>query len=114
MERIPEEHKRTIRRLVSRNKAVARASCAIPHVPRDWLKKGSEEDLPYCGCFLGTYAWMQECSRGSEISIWQDVPETVAMHTGISVDALRNFGYWCTTYLTDELAVEYTSELLNA
>lgn len=108
---IPEEHKRTIRRLVKRNKAVAQATCDIPHLPERWLRQGSKDELPYCGCFIGTYAWMQECARGKEILSW-DVTRLVADHTGISEDSIEAFGIWCTTKPKDRLAVEYTRELL--
>lgn len=109
---IPEKHKRTIRRLVSRNKAVAQATCDIPHIPGAWLRKGNEDEPPYCGCFVGTYAWMQECAKGKEILAWDDMPRIVADHTGISEDSIQNLGTWCITKTKDRLAVEYTRELL--
>lgn len=114
--KIPEEHKRTIRRLVSRNKAVAQATCDIPHIPVLYLREGRDEDgeLPLCGCFVGTYAWMQQCSLGKGITsrTWWDIPKLVADHIGISEASVDNFGAWCNTRSKDRLAVNYALEVL--
>lgn len=113
---IPEEHKRTIRRLVNRNKAVAQATCDVPHMaPGFYLREGREgsNELPYCGCFVGVYAWMQQCSLGKEVNIdGSCMTQVVADHTGISENAIDAFGRWCVTREKDRLAVEYTIELL--
>ena len=65
---IPEEHKVTIRALVEADPEVAQATCDIPHIdPSTYLVEGSPyrgNVLPYCGCFVGVYAWMQECKAG--------------------------------------------------
>ena len=111
---IPEEHKRTIRRMVSRNKAVAQATCDIPHTPALYLREGKENELPLCGCFVGTYAWMQQCALGKEIfsHSWWNIPEIVAKHTGISESSIDGFGAWCSTISRDRLAVKYALEVL--
>jgi len=113
--RIPEEHKQTIKKLVEADPEVAQATCDIPHLnPRIWLEK-SEKDLPYCGCFIGVYAWMQQCKKKTEIGILYESPKyTVADHTGISLRSLSLFGYWCETPARDHAAVEYARELLDA
>ena len=111
---IPEEHKATIRAVVEADPEVAQAMCDIPHLePESYLVEGDDWDaLPYCGCFVGVYAWMQECKRGHDAPM-DRVAGIVADRVGIPFDAVANFAGWCTSPEKDELAVQYARSLLE-
>ena len=115
METIPEEHKATIRALIEADPEVAQATCDIPHLnPRAWLNEGEGDVLPYCGCFVGVYAWMQQCKRGNtDWILGIEAPNTVAWRTNIPQHKISGFGVWCNTIAKDRAAVVYARGLLN-
>jgi len=110
---IPEEHKRTIEALVEADPEVAQATCDIPHLtPQSYLYHRSDNDpLPYCGCFVGVYGWMQECKRGNEPPTY--APSAISRITDISERAISIFAIWCQTDPRDEEAVCYARGLLE-
>ena len=111
---IPEEHKATIRGLVEADPEVAQATCDIPHLkPGVWLEAGWPGDaLPYCGCFVGVYAWMQQCKAGNDRGLLYGAAlPTVSNQTG--VPGVGKFGGWCNTVARDRLAVDYARSLLE-
>ena len=114
---IPEEHKVTIRALVEADPEVAQATCDIPHIdPSTYLVEGSPyrgNVLPYCGCFVGVYAWMQECKAGRTTPTHGETSFAVADHTPIPHNDVADFAGWCITPARDELAVEYARSLLE-
>ena len=112
---IPKQHKATIRALVEADPEVAQATCDIPHIdPSMYLVEGSSyrNVLPYCGCFVGVYAWMQECKAERKIPTYGEVPFAVSDHTPISCRDISEFGGWCITPARDQLAVKYAKSLL--
>jgi len=117
METIPEEHKVTIRKLVAADPEVARATCDIPHFPLILLAKRNnvreENDIPYCGCFIGVYAWMQECKHGKEAPVFFKAYHTIYERTKISRANTSYLATWCNTVERDAAAVEYAMELLG-
>ena len=111
---IPEEHKATIKALVEVDPEVAQATCDIPHLEPDiWLRAGKlEDDLPYCGCFVGVYDWMMSCKNGNEPDLWGAAPSKISNITSIELLAIYRFGLWCDTKARDHAAVEYARSLL--
>ena len=83
---IPEQHKATIRTLVEADREVAQATCDIPHLePSVYIREGQPwDELPYCGCFVGVYAWMQECKRGNEVPPYYIVTNKVALAVSVA------------------------------
>ena len=61
---IQQQHKDTIKDLVEADPEVALATCDIPHLdPTTYLTSGDADSaLPYCGCFVGVYAWSEGVS----------------------------------------------------
>jgi len=113
---IPEEHKETIRALVEADPEVAQATCDIPHLdPRTYLRTSYpwEGTLPYCGCFVGVYAWMQECKRGNEPPGFFNTPIAISYATNIPEDDIGEFAHWCITDARDHEAVRYARGLLE-
>lgn len=115
METIPEEYKATIKKMVEADPEVAQATCDIPHSPTILLSKGSpiEGPLPYCGCFVGVYAWMQECKYGEEAPIHFSVYGKIEKRTEISQCYTSWLANWCNTEERDRAAVEYAMSLLE-
>ena len=114
MLRIPTEYKETIEAMVAADPEVAQATCDIPHLdPSTYLVPGDEyEALPYCGCFVGVYGWMQECKRGNDVPPHFDIPQIVAQGTGCTDWEIGDFAAWCNTPEKDRLAVRYARTLL--
>ena len=114
MLRIPDELKETIRAMVAADPEVAQATCDIPHLdPTTYLHRNLDGDgIPYCGCFVGVYAWMQECKEGRVVPQCFEVPEIVSKHTGCSSWQIMYFATWCNTPARDRLAVCYARTLL--
>lgn len=114
MLRIPSEHKETIRALVAADPEVAQATCDIPHLdPSEYLREGDTDDvLPYCGCFVGVYGWMQECKRGNVAPPYFRIIGVVSERVGCSEEDVEDFAGWCCTTEKDELAVRYARGLL--
>ena len=113
MLRIPREHEKTIEAMVAADPEVALAMCDIPHEdPSVYLRSGSDEALPYCGCFVGVYAWMQECKAGRAPPPYYNIPEVVSEGVGSSLQDIWHFAGWCHTPERDELAVRYARGLL--
>ncbi len=114
MLRIPREHEETIKALVAADPEVAQATCDIPHLdPSRYIRPGETgEALPYCGCFVGVYAWMQECKRGNAVPLHFEIPEIVAECVGCHEWAISEFAGWCNTPTKDRLAVRYARGLL--
>lgn len=114
MSRIPRDHKETIKAMVAADAEVAQATCDIPHLePSMYIRSGNAADaLPYCGCFVGVYAWMQECKSGNELPAYFAIPQVVSECTGRSEWAIIDFARWCNTPTKDRLAVLYARSLL--
>ena len=113
---IPERHKTTILELVEADPEVAQATCDIPHLdPSKWLKDGGPDgELPYCGCFIGVYGWMQQCQMGNDNDITgYYIVLTVARGTGVGFYRISEFGAWCNTAARDQAAVVYARDLLD-
>ena len=114
---IPEEHKRTIKALVEADPEVAQATCDIPHLdPTSYLREAyswESETLPYCGCFVGVYAWMEACKHGDDPCFHGAVPTIVSDATKIPGRTVRDFAGWCSTVPKDHLAVRYARGLLG-
>jgi len=112
MTMIPEEHKETIRALVEADPEVAQATCDIPHLaPHIYLHHGGTEDeLPYCGCFVGVYAWMHACKQGNVIDLDAWAPWYALGASNI--EEVANFAGWCITEDRDQAAVRYARSLL--
>lgn len=112
--KIPVEHRATIRALVKADPEVAQATCDIPHLdPESYLEEAGDSDaLPYCGCFVGVYAWMLECKRGEEAPTYR-VADIVADYTRVPYDDITRFAGWCITAEKDSLAVQYAQNLLG-
>ena len=112
---IPEKHKATIRALVKADPEVAQATCDIPHLDPHAYQRSARptEDLPFCGCFIGVYAWMQECKNGGDANLFGWAPTDVSRRTSISEDRLEGFAFWCITPEKDQLAVRYARSLLE-
>jgi len=112
--RIPEKHKKTIAALVEADPEVAQATCDIPHLrPETYLIEGDEsDDLPFCGCFVGVYEWMQECKAGRPPPLYATAPDTVSSVTKIDEDDIKEFAEWCYTVERDRAAVRYARSLL--
>lgn len=116
MTTIPEEHKATIRALVEADPEVAQATCDIPHIdPSTYLVEGSgyQNVLPYCGCFVGVYAWMQECKAGRETPTHGETPFVISGRTPIPFADIAGFAGWCITPMRDQSAVSYARSLLE-
>ena len=120
---VPAEHKETIAALVKADPEVAQATCDIPHLdPGDYLYGSLDADdedfneeldsLPYCGCFVGVYAWMWACKREKEVNLWDFIPGTVSSDSGINMSDINEFGGWCTSVEADQAAVRYARSLL--
>lgn len=109
---IPEEHKATIRALVEADPEVAQATCDIPHLaPHRYLGRGSiTDELPYCGCFVGVYAWMQQCKLGNEFDLNNWAPWYALGSSNI--EEVASFAGWCITKERDQAAVLYARSLL--
>jgi len=112
--RIPNDHKKTIEAMVAADPEVAQATCDIPHLdPATYLRRGYGSDvLPYCGCFVGVYAWMQECKRGIANPLHTYIPAIVSGRVGCSTEDIIHFAGWCRTIKRDEDAVRYARTLL--
>ena len=112
---IPEHHKEIIQAMVAADPEVAQATCDIPHEdPSTYLIEGDAYGsvLPYCGCFVGVYAWMQECKKGNFVPPYFGIPEVVSEHVGCSASDISHFAGWCHTPERDEEAVRYARGLL--
>ena len=111
---ISAEHKSTIRAMVEADREVALATCDIPHLdPTRYIRPSrTDEALPYCGCFVGVYAWMATCKRGDAVPWYHEVPEIVSELTGHSRWEISDFGMWCNTPARDRAAVCYAREVL--
>lgn len=115
---VPLEYQDTLDKLVAADREVAQATCDIPHLtPMAYLNsspRAEEDDLPYCGWFVGVYAWMQECkARSDKDPTVGYPPDIISNRTGIDVWETRNFAMWCCTALRDRAAVEYVREKLS-
>ena len=121
---VPTRHKKTIAALVAADPEVAQATCDIPHLaPSIYLVVGDPDDdeLPYCGCFVGVYQWMPACKRGDEVDTHGDSPQIVAENTvtqwqnsGDLWYNIEGFAGWCCTEERDQAAVCYARSLLAA
>ena len=112
MLRIPDEFKETIRMLVEADPEVALATCDIPHLdPSTYLHHNLDGGIPYCGCFVGVYAWMKTCKAGHGIDLAKSIPDA-ASGLGAHVGAVVRFASWCNTGPKDRAAVRYARNLL--
>lgn len=112
---ISEQHRTTIRNLVAADPEVAQAACDIPHLdPSSYLIETPDGELPFCGCFVGVYAWMMSCKHGYQIDPNEDdIPNAAVAETALCVVDVQEFAGWCTTKERDEEAVRYARRLLS-